>query len=560
MATYNPADLPTELLLKIFEHLEPQDILNVGILCRRLALISTPIYLARKGLPDPETFCRISPSSKGHSDEVTALTLNYSLVSMKQFTCIFTGESESRRLSRISDLTWNIRRVNKLLSRLASIGIVTLAFYPKESHSLRSNYMRDFMPAFFELLNTIFQKSCTSLQVLESHSLRLDEIYRFEFPETNTAAVWQGVRHFFAKYISFKSSEDRFLQGSGWRYRELSTGNPVPLSKPPILLQSRLTHVDLCSNFLLLPPFAPYIFGLLKCSPISSLTLSLLRSTPAVEFRHFIFPRIIDTVPRLEEIKFAHFYRDSLSVVVRNLSAFPRLRRVTFGPRFPHDSTLLPIIWPSRRHLLTHLKSFTGSLDQAVYLFTQPISCPNLKAINITYHLTRSRDPPFHDEPDQKALLTKISSLGNRLSEMNLKPVITMCHLSEGSFSGPPFLEDEFESLKELNGVTRLNIETPWFYHENDILASQISIALSFLRLFPRVKSFSLISHYLPPDPRKAEEHRSAILAAILMEHPGIVSSDIIYNPLKHRHNHWRNALDNLDRTKPSEPCICSDF
>ncbi|KDR82945.1 hypothetical protein GALMADRAFT_238636 [Galerina marginata CBS 339.88] len=555
MVPFDLLALPTDLFLEILGHLQPKDIMNIGLSCRDLALLATPVYLARRGLPDPETSCTIRPSWNGYSDKVTALTFNFSLVSVQQFHCVFT-EPKARGVFKVSLLTWNIRRVNKFISRLSSIGNATIALYP---YSLHTDSMRDFMPAFVELLETILQK-CNSLQVSHPspYSMAFNTNYRFELLESTTALIWQGIRRLFVKYLSFRT-EDHFLEGSDWRYKKIPRRNPIPLSKSPLQLQSKLTTLDLSSDFLLLPPFSPWIFGALKCSPISSLTLSLLTSIPAEEFRHFIFPWIIDAVPRLEEIKISFSYRDSLFVVVQSMSSFPLLRKITFGGQ---DFNLPPTLLSSAECNMVHFISFTGTLDQAVYFFAQPMSFPSLKFINVVYDLVRTNNPNILQLSNSDSLSTKFSILDKRLSEMNIEPLITMCLLPHGTTAQPQIPQDELE-LEKLNGVSRLNIALPFFSGPEDkTLVSQASYVRLCLALFHDVKALSLVfrDRQSPLNALSQEARRSTIQAAVLKDHPSVISFDIAYDPFEVFHGHWRNSSNNSNRHRHPESCVCSDF
>ncbi|KDR83011.1 hypothetical protein GALMADRAFT_152004 [Galerina marginata CBS 339.88] len=562
-------DLATELLWKIFQDLDAQDILHVGVLGRRLAFVAAPAYLARKGLPQPETYCTIRPSRGGCLDEITALTINSSLVSIKQLVCIFPDhwqlKGTSTSLSPISILVRDIRRVNNLISRLSSVGSVCIAFYSMGTQwSLQSDIVQEFMAAFFELLDNIMQRSCTSLQVLHSHPIAFQTNYRFQLLGSPKARACGSIRRLFVKNTPgpLETLTDDSLQGNGWSYRNIPDLNSIPLSRSPLILQSRLTKVDLSSDFLLLPPYAPWIFGVLKSSPLTQLALSLPRAIPADEFRHYIFPRMIAVLPKLEELKFAFWYYDSLSTVVESLSLFPVLRKVAFGAK--QEGIFPAIAWPRGRHNLAHLDSFTGSLDQAVYFFTQPISCPNLKFVNITIDFNFRNDSfIFQANLDYMAIATKLSTLNTRFTEQKIEPVITTCIFAIATPILPRLqvqnTEEEENLLKKFDRVSRLNLEIPFFICDVNEITNQADYVLSWLRFFRCVKDLSLISrHFLQGDSFQ-EIRKSTLLAAINTQHPDISSFEIA-DPSGSYHSHWQSAGDNFGRYKLPKACVCSNF
>ncbi|KAF8889971.1 hypothetical protein CPB84DRAFT_1849198 [Gymnopilus junonius] len=137
------ADLPAELLFSIFDHSESEDLINVAQSCRRLNLMALPIIMERAGFPEPEKIYVVKLARRVHCDELAPLILKISLNTMDKFSCVLF-EKRSRALvgqfedpaSQISDFTHNIRRVNRLISRLSSIGSVTLSLLRRVARGL----------------------------------------------------------------------------------------------------------------------------------------------------------------------------------------------------------------------------------------------------------------------------------------------------------------------------------------------------------------------------------------------------------------------------------------
>jgi len=74
------SDLPVELLLTLFQQLNADTILNIGLTCRVHNRIAIPLFLERMGMPNPEILAVIRPGHAGYADKLTGLTINFAPV------------------------------------------------------------------------------------------------------------------------------------------------------------------------------------------------------------------------------------------------------------------------------------------------------------------------------------------------------------------------------------------------------------------------------------------------------------------------------------------------
>lgn len=574
--------LPTELLLKIVCELESKDLLNLGKLCRRLNLVAVPILLKEVGLPDPESSCIVKASSHRYTDELAALSIYFPLSTINNFYCIISHRHDLEETfvppSYISWLIGNIRRVNSLISRLSSVGTVSLVIDSWGSGwSLRSDVVRDFITSVLELAETIMRKSCTSLQILHFHPTTVETNYnfeRFEAPTTSKKLV-RSIQNLTNRLVRRRVQErDLNFVGNGWRYHKAPSLFPIYCAIPRIS-QSRLTHIDLNSEFLLLPPFSAWTFEVLKSSPICTLVISLPSSITKEEFALYHFPRIAESVPKLQEIRCAFPDDHFLKTVVENLHLLPLLRKILFGLSFPTECMPMVTSTPStiKRINLRYLSSFTGSPDQAAYFLRGPVLCPDLQFINL---ISDSSYQSHTFETDYWSLAKQLGSISNSILEMGIKPCISLClaNIQEGT---PPVSDGTTNCFQHLPIVSRLTLGVQRFsawYDMYDAPTSHqllIDSTLAWLNIFRGLTYLTLV---VKCDQSIDHQSQLRILSAMKIEYPGLVSVNVVNLTVhpKTYHYHWSNAHDDWERgtndipTTPSykrksrERYVCSDF
>ncbi|KDR83021.1 hypothetical protein GALMADRAFT_864043 [Galerina marginata CBS 339.88] len=545
-------NLPTELLCTVFYLLDSDDLLNIAMSCHRLNLVAIPVFMEREGSPDHRTSSVVNPSGR-YADEITALNLDFSLIHMKQFFCIL-----------VSDLTWNIRRVIRLITRLSSIGSVSLVIDSWDSRwSLQSDVVQKIVVAVLDLVETAISKACTSFQIIHYHPAPIETDYQFEVMADSKKPKMQKFGRFFMKSLFLARPDRPTLKDKEWGYRQLSNV-PTPRSffDFPTSLHTTLTKLDLSSDLLLIPPYSTWTFAVMKSSPIDSLSLRLPNQITEEEYQHYLFPMIVTSLPKLREIKLALLGIEFLTTVAESLSLLPFLETITLGLSFRAlPSTSLPIT-----HIgLLHLTSFTGSSDQAAYMFgSSGFSCPNLEFINIIV------DTHFHPAFDNTLLEDHLATLDTHFHETGIEPCISVCLANEGELPDDSG-DGGTEQLDHLSKVSRLTLELPSVFGDSLTEADVASHAMAWLELFRGVTHLTLLHRRTDTVPLIPKGSRAAILSAINSKHQAITTFNLVDLPNKF-HYHWSNARDDWQRGtdriptttnfdhKSTEPTVCSHF
>ncbi|KDR83013.1 hypothetical protein GALMADRAFT_152006 [Galerina marginata CBS 339.88] len=569
----SPLDLPTELLFNICQHLEPTDLLNVAKLCHQLNYIAIEVYMRRTASPYPGRSCIIRPGLRGHMDELTALIINFPLVTMNELFCIFNTKQEwsapedHKHSSQMVESTWNIYRVTQLINRLSSIRSLSLIITAWGSRwSLRSTTVQEFLFAVIRLIETTVSKGCTSLQILRFLPSTKEGAYKFELVERPNRPKIGKLWHFFREHLrSTRENDTQLLHGDGWRYRKVCKLNTI---RPSILpLHSKLTKLDISCDVLLIPPFSTWTLGIMKCSPIISLRLSLPNIITKEEFRHYLFPRILSSLPNLRSIEFVTLREGFLPIVIDGIHLLPYLQAITFGlsyyPILPPTSVLFASDLP-------HLTSFTGSSDQAAYIFGRlGFSCPNLQFVNIIV------DVHFRRRLDYGAIAQNFHTFNARFSEMGIQPCVSVCIANHGE-PADVALMSTIGHHEHFFTVSRLTLELPSSLNDLEVPGTQylIRYVLDWLRTFQGLKGLTLLHRHTSLDPSAPEVCPKSISDAITRRYPDIVLFNIVNLPSKPMkyHYHWSNAHDDWERGtdgivtmpffehKSTEPSVCSHF
>ncbi|KAJ7440730.1 hypothetical protein FB451DRAFT_1442934 [Mycena latifolia] len=117
-------DLPTELLLKIFEHPIPTDTLySLALLCRRLHFTALPLYFSRHSMDSTANSVLIHMRTD-RRDVLTALQTALFTPETQNITCVFPRSS----CTSIFPLLPHLRRLERFISRLPFVNDVILRF------------------------------------------------------------------------------------------------------------------------------------------------------------------------------------------------------------------------------------------------------------------------------------------------------------------------------------------------------------------------------------------------------------------------------------------------
>ena len=537
------ADLPNELLLDIFQDLDDASVFHVGKICRRLNQVAMPLLLAREGLTDPSVCTVLRPYHEDYHDSLSALSVNFSIRSIDNLSCILEDVTAADYSATIFSLTRSVERINHLVARLTFVNTFHITFFKADSSwSLDSEAVREFMGAFLDLLETLTTKSCKSFQISHSHPIAFNSGYEFQSIPSRPSKT-KRLRIVDPLRPQSNNSDFLLLQGDGWQYSLKPESNPLfPIPFPDI--QSRITNLDIISDFLFVPPFSKWTFHLMRISPITSLSISIHRFIGKDEFGLYILPCIVDCVPKLQEIKLAFPSNDFLQILIQNLPRLPLLRKITTGLlSYPNIIRSDP---DSRKHTpfaLSRLTSFTGSPEQGVVLL-EDMTCPRLHSVNLLIDI--SLRGKFDYSIDANAL----SILVRRFDTLKIRPYINVCLVTCG---GRPFGNNPDEEtpkpnwMKYFRAVSRLTLEMPRFFPDDNETSYQIDYALEWLSVFQRIMGLTLTTQRPARDAAARELRDIALKHAITEKFPNIRHFNVTEVPVG-AHYHWSNVTDELAR------------
>jgi hypothetical protein len=517
------SDLPTELLLTLFQQLKADNILNIALTCRVLNRAAIPHFLERMGMPNPEKLAVIRPGHAGFVDKLSGLIINFALTRIERLICVLDNQkAEDFYHGRPGPLTRNMGRIRHLIGRLSSVGAVSFVFPSVENKwTLPSDVAEKFFASFVELLELLVLKSCNSIQIVHSYPLSIQPSGGFQ----------QGV-----------GAKTRFRQFS----RLLTQRSSLPIPSSNTLAHSDLQVFDFRMDFLLAPQLFKWTLAIMKHSPITSLTLSAIENKRQKEFHEYLFPRIIRLLPELQDIKLHFEGNEFLPIILQNLPLFPQLKNITLAIA---NAVETPLDLNSTMNLhFPQLTSFNASLDQIMYFLNQNITCAILASMVIVHTLS----------PNSEALGESLSTLTNHLSRLHLSPTISLCLDHINGCLEPPELGEPGSPNWTASShiVSRLTLVQPTFPKNQQELGSQIENVLAWLSLFRGVKRLTVVIHRHVIDPPAGHERRqAAIRAAITAVYPNIEFMNLVQ--LKDKfHYHWSTARTSLERASDEIPNV----
>ncbi|KDR85958.1 hypothetical protein GALMADRAFT_235150 [Galerina marginata CBS 339.88] len=547
-------DLPAELILHIFQFLNDNDLFNTSISCHLLNPFALAAFMQRTGSPDFRTSCTITPTRAGYTDVLTSLALYLHCESIGSLFCNLTTRQDYREThspaSYVVDLTWNIKRVTRLIARLSSVGTVSIFIDEWVTHRwhLHSGEVREYVFAILRLVETCVVRGCTSFQISHPSPDIVVDSSKYELARRKGKV--EKVSRFMPNPLPFRRKIEKYLKAAS-----------VSSSR------SKLTILDLSCPFLFSPAFSKRTLDILKASPITSLTLSLTGQILVAEeqLHHKLMPAIARSVPNLQELKLDSKTEHLLSVI-QNLYLFPRLQKISLG-LIPFN-TMPTTFLRTRVFALPHLRSFTGASDQAVYLFGwQGLSCSSLEFVNLLL------DVHANSKSANITFAQHLSMLNANFSAMGISPCISVCMRKLVQVTPHPdyFAEWKKELSESFSTVSRLTFEFPVFHAIDP--ESQSWFFYPFLEVFCGLKQLTLIGrHYGRSVP---EDGYSPLVAAVRAKYPNIAKVNfVVVQPKdpKTFHYHWSSHHNNsrhggdrertlpLFENKPIDSCACSHF
>ncbi|EDR09920.1 uncharacterized protein LACBIDRAFT_325819 [Laccaria bicolor S238N-H82] len=369
-------DLPVEIILAIVDRVPPNSLFTLSLTCRLLNYLSTSALLEHCGIRDP-TNCTfdIYTTVEGQADALSALQAGLHIQQMKFLRC------NLRPTGYYPQWEWPaaklIRRLHRLMLRLASIDEVVLSFNMRGMIVPHDIHLRSGVIILQELLNTVITK-CKILRLMSAGSF-FGNSYLFNQPDSGSS-ITQRLQRF----VNRNDSPD-------WQYtRNISTGTRPFLTCPPAALQQiALSRMEIDALSLFTPPCSSWTFTVLRQSQITSLTVNLKwptsRSTQAE--RSLIFSRLAEALqPSLKFLflKGVTHLLDALSFIAQ----LPLLE--TFG--------VLPWTWKASIDegstitsfpLVLSMETISAPADLVFYMFSRPLIVPRLRIIFLAFSIKK---------------------------------------------------------------------------------------------------------------------------------------------------------------------------
>ncbi|KAJ6580729.1 hypothetical protein B0H19DRAFT_1328838 [Mycena capillaripes] len=312
-------DLPTEILVDIFEHptFPTESLYFLALLCRRLNFIALPIYFSRNEIDLDSDYAVVSLHAD-QLDVLSALHICLSISSMERIEFIFPHPS----CISIFPFLKQMKRVETFISRLSSVKEVSLTLDRTSKGRCLALGTDEVLHAWAtqlrDLLSCIVERGCISLTVI--NGTHLTEAYQL-----NSLGAPQ-------KYLSKVLQRLLLPQDTGTLgfRRNPRQGTDDALLSIPLFADSRLKSLRIDSATLILPPGLHWTLTVLRHSPITSLSMSMSLAEPRVWTT--VLPLIASSAPNLTAVSLTELASPSRykgapdeSLAFAFLASLPRL-------------------------------------------------------------------------------------------------------------------------------------------------------------------------------------------------------------------------------------------
>ncbi|KAJ6479134.1 hypothetical protein C8R45DRAFT_1156760 [Mycena sanguinolenta] len=401
MAPARITDLPTELLVEIFEHptFPSEALYSTARLCRRLHFIALPIYFSRNGINLASKSALIKLRSDGR-DPLSALQICLFIPSMKQIS---------------SEATACLHSPNILC------GDGDLNFDPGTYHHVwclsagSDKVLKEWARQYGDLLGCIVKAGCSSLTVIQGS--QLTEAYQVEQGQLRESV--QGT-----KDIRLSALSSRWV--------------------------SNLTSLHILSATLVVPPGLDWTLSVLRHCPITTFTICMSRISGDTRVWRKVLPLMRAAAPKLTTVSLLEVYSWGQQAAVSFVAELPHLTDLTLDFGSPHMH-----YWPVNTRTLkslVHLRAPPAVVEDL--LFLHPRALPSIQSIALAWN-------PLTD-PSPRALVNTVVAIADRLEMRGLSPRISLSLpstriasvLSKIASSGQ---EDCFQRIESLHITDRVH-------------------------------------------------------------------------------------------------------
>ncbi|KAJ6598855.1 hypothetical protein DFH09DRAFT_17046 [Mycena vulgaris] len=461
--------LPDELILLIFDHLDPDGLLCLAMLCRRLHYIALPLYFTRHGMDDPAQNAKFNILDS-RRDPLSALQIALFIPAVAELFCFFPHDEKS-----IHHIFPHIRRLRVLFTRLTSVRKVTLVLdAPSSAPGDSSDGVEAWALEFGELLNMILKRGCTSLTVrygmffTQAYELRHSRLV-----DRPVNAFRSAVRHLLPESPSLMPSAGSDFVQTGVDGMELG---------PEECSSSALTHFKIESSMLLFPPCFSWSLSALRHSPITCLEFRGI--TLPTKIWSAVLPRMAVLVPALSELTLSNLHGISGMDILLFVAKLIRLKILTIGytEYSRHIQSSFPDSGPIPKfHELTSLHAPSTFISHML----KKKSLPNLASLCIT---PRRLILGFRG---MRHIGRSVSDIVHRLEKYKLAPTLSL-EIHRGQDSDAEMAADLAlvpggALMKSLEAITRLIV-----YSDSDMTAPELETLARWIARFPALVHVSL--------------------------------------------------------------------
>ncbi|KAJ6580742.1 hypothetical protein B0H19DRAFT_1369254 [Mycena capillaripes] len=416
-------DLPTEILVDIFEHptIPTETLYFLALQCRRLNFIMLPIYFSRNDI-DLDSKCAVVSLYPDRLDALSALQICLSISSMERIEFIFLHPS----CSSISPSLQQMKRVEKFISRLSSVKEVTFTL-ARTCWCLATGtdeVLRAWATQLRDLLSCIVERGCSSLTVING-------TYLTEAYQLNSLGAPQ-------KYLPKVLRRLLLPQDTstlGFR-RDLTQGTEDVLLSMPLFPDSRLNSLRIDSATLILPPGLHWTLTVLRHSPITS--LSICMSLVELRIWKTVLPLIASSAPNLTAVSLTELVSPirnkgapGESLAFAFLASLPQLTDIELTHLHPFWGYHIGRDQRYHRYIgrlserttapapLKYLTTLRAPANVVAHLLSRPDSLSAIRAICVLWEAPT----PAHFE----LLMDFLSSIAHTLATRRLAPQLSLC-------------------------------------------------------------------------------------------------------------------------------------
>ncbi|KAJ7498717.1 hypothetical protein FB451DRAFT_7458 [Mycena latifolia] len=464
-------DLPDELLLLILEHLDPNALLYLAMLSRRLHYISLPMYFMHYGMDNPAEKAEFTMLDS-RRDPLTALQMALFIPAITHLSCSWPHYETSVHL-----LFPHIRRLRVLFARLAFVRKVTLVLdTPGGFYDTSGDDIETWTLEFGELLNTILKRGCTAL------TLRYGRFFTQSYQLRHAPLLARPVNAFRNAVRNILPDTASAMPSDGWELLQLGQPHaPMELNLEGCA-SSALVHFNIESSMLFLPPCFNWSLSALRHSPISCLEfIGILLPT---RIWSVVLPPIASVVSALTELNLSNLYGISGMDILLFLAKLPRLKILTIGyteysrsiqSSFP-DSGPIPQL-----HELINLHAPSTFISHML----KKKSMPSVESLCIT---PRKLILGFRG---MRHIAQSVSAIVRRLEKYKLAPEVSL-EIHRGKDSDTEMAADlrlvpGEDLIKSLRAITRLIV-----YSDSDMTAVELGTLARWIARFPALLHVSL--------------------------------------------------------------------